>query len=158
MTNLKTKQLLAYIAKESGHTTITSIMKLSYLIDLFSINKNKKQISNFQYKRYLYGPFDKGIYIYMNEFISDKIIKEKPSFTPGGDEYIIYEFVGHDREIKYDLLSKGELSLIDSVLTELQGLGARSLSEITYKTKPMKQLGATINNRKGINKTIDLNT
>jgi len=155
MISPKTKKLISYIIQKCGSTTITSIMKLSYLIDLISVKKTGKQISGFQYERYLFGPFDKGIYIYIQELIKEKTLKERLAFTPGGDEYIVYEPTGKaDRETEG--LKKTEIALIDSVLGELGGLGAKSLSQIAYATGPMKKLGATMGNRKGLNKLLDL--
>ena len=157
MTVPKTAQLLTYIVKHYGYSTVTSFMKLAYLIDLISVEKIKKQISSFTYKRYLFGPFDKIIYVYLSELVGQDILREKPSISPMGDEYIIYEYMGNDKKVKFDLLNRTELSLMDSVLNELQGLGAKALSQVAYATEPMKKLGATMNNRKGLNKTIDLN-
>jgi hypothetical protein len=131
-------------------------MKLAYLIDLIAVKKHKAQISMFQYKRYLFGPFDKEIYVYLSDLVNEKILKEKPAFAPSGDEYIIYEFIDSAEGVKFNKLKSNEISLIDSVLNELQGLGAKSLSQIAYATGPMKKLGATIGNRKGLNKALDL--
>jgi hypothetical protein len=87
--------------------------------------------------------------------VRDKVLKERPSFTPGGDEYIIYEFSGNDDNPKFNLLESNEIELIDNVLIELQGLGAKALTKIAYATEPMKKLGATMNNSKGLNKVIN---
>lgn len=40
----KNKQLLAYIVKNHPKVSVTGIMKLCYLIDLFSIKKQKTDI------------------------------------------------------------------------------------------------------------------
>ena len=58
----KTRQLLAYLIEKHPETSITGLMKLAYISDLGSIKKTGNQISNFEYTRYKYGPFDKRIY------------------------------------------------------------------------------------------------
>ena len=61
----KTDQLLTYIVKGHPEISITSLMKLSYLVDLVNIGKTDKQVSDFRYTRYIYGPFDHKIYKYL---------------------------------------------------------------------------------------------
>jgi uncharacterized phage-associated protein len=45
---------------------------------------------------------------------------------------------------------------INEVLTSLKGYGAKALVDIAYKTKPMKRLGAKVDNNKGLNEKLDL--
>lgn len=52
---IKTKNMLIKILEETPRD-ITSLMKLSYLIDLSAIRKLGKKISDFRYIRYNYGP------------------------------------------------------------------------------------------------------
>ena len=58
-----------------------------------------------------------------------------------------------DKEVK---LSKNEIDTINEVLKSLEGLGAKALSEIAYKTKPMKAVGAEQDNDKGLNEILNL--
>ena len=39
--------------------TKTSLIKMCYLCDLVAFRENGKQITDFKYIRYYYGPFDK---------------------------------------------------------------------------------------------------
>ncbi|MCX5807759.1 MAG: DUF4065 domain-containing protein, partial [Proteobacteria bacterium] len=70
----KTQQLLAYIIKNRSNTSITELIKLSYIIDLVSIGKRHDRIFDFKYIRYNYGPFDKKLYDYIKHFVDNKII------------------------------------------------------------------------------------
>lgn len=158
MINPKTLQFLSYITKQYTQVTVTILMKLSYLIDLVSIKETKAKISDFEYERYLFGPFSRKIYDYLNELAKNKIVKEMPGYSPMGDEYIVYTFNSSAENIEFGKLSSKEKKLIDKVLGELQGLGAKALSKISYETIPMKKIGATIGNSKGLNKKIDLTT
>lgn len=151
----KNKQLLAYLVQNNPNISITSLMKLSYIVDLVSIKKIGKQISNFEYKRYKYGPFDNKIYAYLKDLIEENVIKEDVAFAQTGDEFIIYVF-NEEEDFSFDKLSTEEKQIIDEVLESLKGYGAKALVELAYKTKPMKKIGAKTGNIKGLNKKLDL--
>ena len=154
----KTKQLLAYIAQNYEPVTVTTLMKLSYLIDLTSTSRDGQQISAFLYKRYKYGPFDKNIYDYLNTLVREKILLEEVEYTHSADEYIRYKFneSGDTKKLKLGELSQNEKKIIDEVLHTLRGCGAKALSLIAYKTKPMKAIGATFGGEESLNATLNL--
>lgn len=152
----KTKQFLSYVGKAHSFVTITSIMKLSYLVDLIAVTEGQKQISDFEYERYLFGPFDRKIYEYINELVEEGIFIEKSDYSPRGDEYIVYEFNNENDNITFEKLNPKENKIMDEVLEELQGLGSRVLSKIAYDTKPMKKIGAELGNDKGLHEPLDL--
>lgn len=145
----KTLQLLAYIAKHFSPVTITSLLKLSYLIDLSYFTKNQKQISGFEYKRYTYGPFDKRIYEYVDELLRLSILTSKVEYANLASEYFTFEYK-EDAEFESDKLKVDELETIDEVLNTLRGCGAKTLTIIAYKTKPMLALGATLGGSENI--------
>ncbi len=151
----KTKQLLAYLVQNDPNISITSLMKLSYIVDLISIKKSGKQISNFEYKRYKYGPFDNKIYGYLKDLIEENVIKEDVAFAQTGDEFIIYAF-NEQEDFSFDKLSTEEKQIIDEVIESVKGYGAKALVDLAYKTKPMKKIGAKIGNSKGLNEKLDL--
>lgn len=105
----KTNQFLAYIINKHPQLSVTSLMKLSYLMDLVHIKKTNKQISDFKYTRYKYGPFDHKIYKYLKELVDKNIIKEDANFTPYGGEYVIYQFNDDNEEETFNSLSQMEI-------------------------------------------------
>jgi uncharacterized phage-associated protein len=151
----KTEQILVYIIQQHEGIHITSLMKLAYLVDLVSIKKTGKQLSNFEYRRYKYGPFDKRIYEHIQNLLNEKIIKEDGDFSLTGEEHIIYLF-NKEKDFEFNKLSDEEKQTIDEVITSLQGYGAKALVELAYKTKPMKKIGAKLGNSKGLNEKLDL--
>ena len=151
----KTNQLLAYLIRNHPGIPITSLMKLSYIVDLVAINKKKNQISDFEYRRYKYGPFDNKIYGYLKNLLKNNVINEDATFSQTGDEYIIYLF-NEKNEFVPDKLSGDEKNIIDEVLESLRGHGAKALVELAYRTKPMKKIGAKIDNTKGLNEKLNL--
>ncbi|HMK76437.1 MAG TPA: Panacea domain-containing protein [Thermodesulfobacteriota bacterium] len=151
----KTKQLLTYLIQNKPGIPITSLMKLSYIVDLVSVNKTKNPISDFEYRRYKYGPFDNKIYGYLKDLLKSNVINEDATFSQTGDEYIIYLF-NEKNEFVPNKLSNKEKNIIDEVLESLKGYGAKALVELAYKTKPMKKIGAKIDNIKGLNQKLNL--
>lgn len=156
MDESKSLQVLSYIIKHHPDVSITSLMKLSYLIDLVSIKKRKIKISDFKYIRYNYGPFDKKIYNYIEILVNNRVIKEDANFSSTGDEFVIYN-VNKRKKINFDKISDDEKEIIDGVLESLEGYGIKALTELTYRTRPMKKIGADFKNRTGLNKVLDLN-
>ena len=157
MSRPKTLQILNYIIRKHPDVSITSLMKLSYLIDLVTIEKGGKKISDFQYIRYNYGPFDKKIYSYLKKMEKAKILIEGANISSTGDEFVTYS-INKKNNISFDKISDGEKEIIDEVLESLEGYGTKALTELTYRTKPMKKIGATLKNKVGLNKVLDLNT
>jgi len=154
--NKKTKQFVAYIAKNYVPATVTSLMKLAYLVDLVSVAKTGSQISDFKYKRYKYGPFDANIYDYLAELIKEGALKEEVEYTASADEYIKYRFNAEIESLKFDKLSEKEIETINEILSGVRGYGVKMLTEITYKTKPMLVLGATLGGDENLNAPLDL--
>lgn len=148
----KTKQLLYYIISKHPRASVTVLMKLSYLIDLVSLKDTKEKISEFDYKRYFYGPFDSQIYVLLEKMLKDGKISASVQFTLDTD-YPVYTI---SKDMQFDLLTSNEIQLIDKALKELIGYGARTLTEIAYKTKPMKKLGATLGGSEHLNESIKL--
>ena len=153
----KTQQLLAYIIKRHNKASVTVLMKLSYLIDLVSLKKDGKQITHYNYVRYNYGPFDNIIYADLQKLIDAKVVQPKPNYVPSGEEYIIYSY-NENSDLDFSALTDEERAIADEVLENVNGYGARTLTEIAYKTKPMKKFGATLGGTEHLGEKLDLNT
>ena len=77
----KNQQFLSYLCQKHPRATVTVLMKISYLIDWVSVNKYGTQITNYEYKRYLYGPFDDAIYKDLNVLTTKKILTANTEYT-----------------------------------------------------------------------------
>ena len=155
MPKAKTPQLLTYVIKTLPGASVTSLMKLSYIIDLVAVQNDNKKISDFEYVRYNYGPFDKKIYKYLEGLLTEGVIKEGANISSSGEEFVTYIF-NKTKKVALDKISDTDKSVIDAALEALEGYGPKALTELTYRTKPMKKIGATLNNRAGLNKHLDL--
>jgi len=150
----KTQKLLAYLVKNHQKASITVLMKLSYLIDLVSIKRTGKPITYYNYIRYYYGPFDNTINGDIQKLMEEKVIEAKSDFVPSGEEYVVYNFnEDSDLPLEFD---EAELKIIDEVLENVKGYGARALTEIAYKTKPMLKIGATLGGNEHLYEVLDM--
>lgn len=156
MDDLKTKQLLAYIVQQHLKASVTVLMKISYLIDLISVKKHGHQVTSFAYTRYNFGPFDKKIYTLINELEAEGIITGESNYTFEGDEYLIFSLNKDNEDFSFDTLTEPDIKIADDVLEQLRGYGAKTLTDITYKTAPMKKLGATQGGNEHLNEALDL--
>ena len=128
----RTFELFAYLyQKTGGKMDIMQFMKLPYFVDLAAVKDLGHPISNFSYIRWEYGPFDKNIYAYRPLFEEKK---QKVKFS-----YISDFLESVDRAIKSLPINNGE-----------------QLKKRSYKTGPMKKLGATEQNKVGWGKRLNL--
>ncbi len=151
----KTQQFITYLASKHISPSLTSLMKLSYLVDLVSFKSTGSQISNFEYVRYHYGPYDSKINTCVDSLLKEGILQVMEVFTQSGESYSVYS-VNTEKEIVYDALSESEMQIIDSVLEGVKGYGAKTLTEMAYKTNPMKALGATLGGSESLGEKLNL--
>lgn len=151
----RTEQLIAYLAQQHPRATVTVLMKLAYLIDLSAIENKKKPVSAFEYRRYNYGPFDEAIYSTINKLVDGNVLMTEAAYGLGGSEYIVYKFNDDMEDFNFKKL-KPHMAMINKVLKALNGFGAKTLTSIAYKTKPMLALGATLGGNEAMNTPLNL--
>jgi len=154
----KNKALIAFLVKYHPAASVTALMKLSYFVDLISVKKLGSKISNFDYIRYNYGPFTKDIYECVEDLVLEGSIVPNSTFSANG-EFVTYKIASTiEPEITYkDIFTQKQLELVREIATDLQGYGAKALTEMAYKTKPMKAIGAKIGGTEGMFKKLNLN-
>lgn len=151
----KNQQIIAYLAKNHGKASITVLIKLAYIIDLFNIKKTGNQLTDFQYIRYYHGPYDKAINSDLQTLLDGGVLYPKAHYTVTGDEYVVYNF-NDETKFNFDKISEQEVLTIDEVMENLTGYGAKTLTDIAYKTKPMLKFGATHGGVEHLNEALDL--
>jgi hypothetical protein len=151
------QRLLLRILK-AGDKSVTSLIKLCYLIDLIAVRELGRQISNFEYIRYNYGPFDKYIYTDLLEMqCNDRIRSCNQYSNVGGDgEHIILYGLKEEFDAD-DEFSESEINIIDKVLESLNGYGPKYLTELAYKTNPMVAFGATLGGNEHMGEKLNMN-
>jgi uncharacterized phage-associated protein len=153
--NMKNVQMLAYLAKGHPEASVTVLIKLCYLSDLISIKRNSEKISNFNYIRYYYGPFDMEVYKDLEYLVENQILIASSEYTQKNGEAIIYK-INEEKNIDIDKLTDGDCLIMDELLESVRGYGAKALTDIAYSTKPMKALKATLGGNEHLGEKLDL--
>ncbi len=127
-----TYELFVYLGEKlKWKLDIMQFMKIPYFIDVALVQGNYSQLTNFQYYRYEFGPFDKKVYAYKALFEGKKFHSK-------------YKLIDH------------VLPEIDKILSNLPIHEGEKLKKLSYETAPMKALGAKMGNKKGWNELLDL--
>lgn len=157
MDNNKTTALLEYFAHQHSKPSVTVLMKLCYLTDLIALKRLGRAITNYEYERYTFGPFNKKIYADLEELVgTEKLAIEIDYPSYGTDsEVVLYRHSGELEAITAQLETE-EVGLADEVLATLSGYGARQLTQVAYQTKPMVALGATLGGSENLGAKLDL--
>ncbi len=150
----KTKQLVGYLVSKHSLSTVTSLIKLCYLCDLVSVDKGDGKITDFNYIRWHFGPYDRRIEDVLNELVKDGAVVSETAYTDHGTEYIKY--TAKDDDPTTSGLTDKDFSHIDAVLESLKGFGPKALTQVAYKTKPMQALGATLGGTQNMGATLNL--
>ena len=128
----RTFELYAYLyQKAKKDLDIMQFMKLPYFVDLNAVKELGFQITNLEYIRWEYGPFDKKIYAYRSLFEGKKPVVK---FTYIGDF----------------------LPNIDKTLQSLPIDNGEKLKELSYETAPMKKFRSASFAKKGLGEKLDL--
>ena len=134
----KTVELYNYIfSKLNKIADRMQYMKIPYFIDIASVKKQWIQISNFEYMRWHYWPFDKKVYDYEKLFA------------------VVYEEWITD--MKYIYLTDEDKQIIDNVLLQLPKEDWEKLKILSYETEPMKKLWVSIWDWKYMGEILELN-
>lgn len=148
-----TQELLCYFASKHNKPTVTVLMKLCYLADLIYYKDHGNQITEYQYQRYTFGPFDKKIYSDLEKLVEINALHSELLHGEYGDDIETVVYKTNKQEVK---LEKGTRAVVDELLSALGGRGALELTQIAYKTKPMTKLNATLGGKEGLGKVLDL--
>ncbi len=129
----RTFELFAYIGTQlNWQWDKMQFMKLPYFVDLNIATKHGFQISNFNYIRYEFGPFDKNIYVYRTLFENNKF------------------------QVKFSYI-EDFLPEIKETLDSLPASNGEKLKKLSYETEPMKRLNAKLGGKEGWGQKLILN-
>ncbi len=129
-------------------------MKLCYLLDLMAVGEGKDKLTDFDYYRYSFGPFDQKIYSQLDALVLQGFAQQETDYTQAGTEVVYFKV---NEEIADSVeLDESEKALADELLEAVAGYGAKELTQIAYRTKPMRALGATLGGKENIGKKLNL--
>ena len=150
----KTTELVQYLIAKHHLSTVTSLIKLCYLSDLVSSGAGNGKISDFNYIRWHFGPYDKRIEMVLFSLVEAGAVKSETDYTSDGREYVKYISNGDEPSATH--LTKKDIGHINAVLESLKGYGPKALTQVAYKTKPMLALGATLGGTENMGKPLNL--
>lgn len=149
-----TQKYLLYFSKFHPKPSVTVLMKLCYLLDLMAVGEGNEKLTDFKYIRYSFGPFDQNIYSELEKLIELGFAHQDMDYTTLGTEVIFYK-INDDLATNVSLENPGR-ELAEELLEAVKGYGARELTQIAYKTKPMVALGASLGGKENIGKELNL--
>lgn len=150
----ETQKYLLYFSKFHPKPSVTVLMKLCYLLDLMATSENKGKLTDFDYCRYSFGPFDQKIYRELEKLVKLGFAHQDTDYTKLGTEVVFYKVSDQFADnVKLD--SPGR-DLAEELLEAVKGYGAKELTQIAYKTKPMLALKATLGGTENIGKALNL--
>jgi len=108
------------LSKLESIPDIMQYMKIPFFIDLEMVKNLWKQVTNFEYIRWDYGPFDKKVYDYQKLFS--------------------FQYEHWIENLKYIYLSDEEKKIIENVLLDIPKEDWEQLKLLSYKIWPLKKL------------------
>ncbi len=133
----RTVELYNYIFSQiKKNPDIMQYMKIPYFIDLEYIKQNGMQLTNFQYKRWHFWPFDKKVYDYQKLFSDYR------------DSRIT--------NLRYIYLTDEDKKIVDWVLEKLPVRNWAKLKKLSYETEPMKKLWVILGDDKCMGEMLEL--
>ncbi|ABQ47733.1 conserved hypothetical protein [Thermotoga petrophila RKU-10] len=119
----KTYEVIRAILRKTGPILKTKLLKLLFLVDYYAIKKIGKQITDLDYKKYFYGPYDKNFELVLNKmYVEGLIHTEEHIIEPGPFETGKINLSNEEKEILDEVLQKyGEMTL-NEVLEEIYKL------------------------------------
>lgn len=133
------KVIIYIISKLPNDVTRTQLVKLLYLIDLFSFKQTKSSITNLTYISYHYGPYSPQIKKALDT-LNDFEIQEDLNTSVDGNTFYLYSLGTHPRlkDSPDKLLKSGEKEIINEILENYGHKSLKCLLEIVYETKAYK--------------------
>lgn len=151
-TSEKQKKIIHYLINAKNGCSITELMKLAYLLDIGFKKVTGKTFTNFQFKRYYYGPFTAEIYKIVDKLLDSNHVFLDESLAVDGKS--IYKV---KTPLTYECFTTDEVELMNQLLQEIVNLNALQLTNLAYKTEPMRALGATLGGNENLNEMLDFN-
>lgn len=133
----KTFEMYNYILSKLSKTPDQwQFIKIAYFIDLESIKRFGKMLTNYTYFRYHYWPFDKKMYDYQKLFC----MENEKGF----------------QDVKNMYLSHDEIQIIENVFQKYPVEDGKKLMNLSYNTAPLQKLWVVCGDGKCMNEELDM--
>ncbi|WBC19701.1 hypothetical protein O7543_23125 [Solwaraspora sp. WMMA2080] len=115
------------LARERGYVvTRLKMAKFLYLTDLAAVRESEDPVSGVEWR----GPFNNSLQFLENELVERRVVQRDPYYQ-GFQIRLVGELPGYDMPAE-------DMAILEKTLTELGGLAAATLKDLSYQTPPME--------------------
>lgn len=129
---IKDVVIIQEILNNLGSLTRTKIVKLLYLLDIESTERYGKKLTDFEYKKYYYGPYDQKIVSLLD---NPKYFNVTLGVTSSGSQFYNYSVGPRKPTIPIDSMTK---DLVDEIVNKYGRIHLDKILEIAYDTQQFK--------------------
>ena len=122
---------LIYLIEKMGFLTKTTLLKLVYILDEYSVKKRGFPMFNLQYEIWKYGPVCQDLYIEFNdgasllkEYIKSEVIENATHISPVAD-------------FNDDEFSDSDIAIFDEIAAKFSGKNTKYLVDFTHQTNSL---------------------
>ena len=122
---------LIYLIEKMGFLPKTSLLKLVYILDEYSVKKRGFPMFNLQYEIWKYGPVCQDLYIEFNdgasllkEYIKSEVIENATHISPVAD-------------FNDDEFSDSDIAIFDEIAAKFSGKNTKYLVDFTHQTNSL---------------------
>ncbi|MFV2105886.1 type II toxin-antitoxin system antitoxin SocA domain-containing protein [Micromonospora sp. LOL_015] len=119
------------LARERGYVvTRLKMAKFLYLTDLAAVRESEDPVSGVEWRWLHHGPFNNSLQFLENELVERRVVQRDPYYQ-GFQIRLVGELPGYDMPTE-------DMAILEKTLTELGGLAAATLKDLSYQTPPME--------------------
>jgi uncharacterized phage-associated protein len=122
---------LIYLIEKMGFLPKTSLLKLVYILDEYSVKKRGFPMFNLQYEIWKYGPVCQDLYIefndgasFLKEYIKSEVIENSTHISPVAD-------------FNDDEFSDSDIAIFDEIAAKFSGKNTKYLVDYTHQTNSL---------------------
>ena len=122
---------LIYLIEKMGFLPKTSLLKLVYILDEYSVKKRGFPMFNLQYEIWKYGPVYQDLYIEFNdgasllkEYIKSEVVDNSTHISPVAD-------------FNDDEFSDSDIAIFDEIAAKFSGKNTKYLVDYTHQTNSL---------------------
>ncbi len=122
---------LIYLIEKMGFLPKTSLLKLVYILDEYSVKKRGFPMFNLQYEIWKYGPVCQDLYIEFNDgtsllkdYIKSEVVDNSTHISPVAD-------------FNDDEFSDSDIAIFDKIAAKFSGKNTKYLVDYTHQTNSL---------------------
>lgn len=122
---------LIYLIENMGVLPKTSLLKLVYILDEYSVKKRSFPMFNLQYEIWKYGPVCQDLYIEFSDgttLLKDYVKAENKENST---------FISVNNKFNDDEFSDSDIDILDTIISKFSGKNTQYLVDFTHQTNSL---------------------